>query len=208
MNVPRPALPPTALMPSLLWTLERYYRAINTGVFTEKDKLELLYGIIVELMPAGSPHEECVSLLSEFFRDRLGGEYRYREEKSIALPDTSSVPEPDFVVVAKQSYGQQPPQPVDIYFVAEVANTSLARDRTVKVQLYAQAELAEYWIINLVDRQIEVHLNPNAAQLRYGSVTTYAEADTFSSPFAGEVVVSELLPAAPPPPPVESAEEE
>lgn len=60
--------------------------------------------------------------------------------------------------------------------------------------LTEDTNLAEYWIINLVNRQIEVHLKPDPEQKLYGSVTHYRENETFTSPFAGEVVVAELLP--------------
>ena len=78
----------------------------------------------------------------------------------------------------------------------EVANSSLKDDRTVKVELYAEANLSEYWIVNLVNRQIEVHLEPNPQQTIYNSTTVYQESDSFTSPFAGEVIVAELLPDA------------
>lgn len=176
------------------WSLERYERAIEAGVFTEEDKIELLLGKIIELMPAGTPHEECVTLLAEFFRYRFGRDYRYREEKAITLPELQSAPEPDFVVVVNKPYGNDRPQPEDIHFVAEVASSSLARDRTIKVALYAEANLAEYWIVNLVNRQIEVHLQPAPEQRIYTSTNIYGESETFVSPFAGEVVVADLLP--------------
>ena len=179
-----------------LWTLERYHKAIDTGVFTEEDKIELLYGQIYHLVPAGTPHEECVSLLGEFFRYRFGREYRYREEKSISIPNSASEPEPDFVVVVNKSYAKQRPQPEDVLFLAEVSNSSLKHDREIKVELYAEANLAEYWIINLVNRSIEVYLKPSPEQKLYGSINHYKESETFTSPFAGEVVVAELLPDA------------
>jgi len=176
------------------WTLERYHRAIDNGTLTEDDKVELLYGKIADLMPAGTLHEECVNILSEFFQDKFGKEYRYREEKSIAIPDLVSEPEPDFVVVVKKSYGKNRPTPDEIHLVVEVAKSSLQKDRTIKVELYAEANLSEYWIINLVNRQIEVYLKPQPDQKLYGSVNRYKASETFISPFAGEVIVADLLP--------------
>lgn len=176
------------------WTLERYHHAIEHGTLTEDDKVELLYGKIVDLMPAGTLHEECVSILSAFFQDKFGKEFRYREEKSIAIPDLASEPEPDFVVVVKKSYSKERPAPGEVHLVVEVANSSLQKDRTVKVELYAEAKLSEYWIINLLNRQIEVHLNPQPEQKLYGSITHYGESDSFVSPFAGEIIVADLLP--------------
>lgn len=99
-------------------------------------------------------------------------------------------------VVVNKSYAAGAPLPEDVYLIAEISDSSLHKDRNVKVQLYAEAELAEYWIVNLIDRQIEVHLNPNPRRRLYGSVAIYEEGTTFTSPFAGEVVVAELLPAA------------
>ena len=102
-----------------LWSLERYEHAIETGVLTEDDKIELLHGKIIELIPAETSHEECVTLLADFFRYRFGQEFRYREEKAISLPTLTSAPEPDFVVVVNKPYGDVRPRPDDIHFVAE-----------------------------------------------------------------------------------------
>jgi len=176
------------------WTLDRYLLAIEKGIFTQEDKVELLYGKIVEIIPAGSSHEFCVTLLAKFFRRRFGEEFQLREEKSLVLANQTSLPEPDLLVVADRNFSNRKPTSEEVFLVAEVANSSLKDDRTIKVELYAEANLAEYWIINLVNRQIEVHLSPEPEQKRYGSVIHYKEADTFISPFAGEVIVAELLP--------------
>ena len=176
------------------WTVDRYHLAIDNGIFGEDDKVELIHGKIVNKMPAGAPHEECITLLAEYFRDRFGKQFRYRQEKSINLAELASEPEPDFAVVKDKKYGTYRPAITDIYLLIEVANTSLDKDRSRKAELYAQAGLPEYWIVNLADRQIEVHLQPQPEQGRYGSLITYAEQDTFTSPFAGKVTVAELLP--------------
>lgn len=187
---------PIAQRQAFFWTLERYHTAIDKEIFTEVDNLELVYGKIVELMPAGTSHEECVNLLSEFFQERFGNKYRYREEKSISLPEQASGPEPDLVVVAKKRYGKVRPTADDIHLIVEVSKSSLKYDRQVKAHLYAGANLVEYWIVNLVNREIEVYLDPKPEQNTYGSIKHYGEAEKFMSPFAGEVVVAELLPDA------------
>jgi len=167
----------TSLNWDYLWTLEKYHLAIENGTLTEDDKVELLYGKIVELMPIGTPHAECVNLLGEFFQYRFGRKYRYRQEKPVSLPNVVSEPEPDLVVVVNKKYGQAHPSPKDIHFIAEVSESSLAKDRSIKVEIYAEANLTEYWIINLVNREIEVHLNPDPEQKLYGSVTHYNVAE-------------------------------
>lgn len=182
------------LTPSYRWTTERFERAIEAGAFDEDDRIELLYATIIELTSAGADHEYCVSLLARFFRRWFSEKFQYREEKSLRLDHLASLPHPDLVVATDRDYGRERPTSKDVYLVAEVSNSSLQRDRTVKVQLYAEARLAEYWIVNLIDRQVEVHLEPNPELGIYGSVAVHSAGATFTSPFAGEVVVDEILP--------------
>jgi len=180
--------------PEFSWTLERYHEAIRKGVFTTADKIELIYGKIVELMPIGSPHSQCVTVVADFFRERFGKQYTYREEKPITITEIISEPQPDVVVTVRKDYSYGNPTPEEIFFIAEVAETSIRKDQTVKVILYAEANIKEYWIINLEKRRIEVYIDPLPEEGAYGSVNNYGEGVTFTSPFAGEVVVSELLP--------------
>lgn len=95
--------------------------------------------------------------------------------------------------VKKQSYTPNHPGESEILFIAELAQASLEKDRTVKVKLYAEADLQEYWIVNLRNRKIEVYLQPDSEQGLYASMNHYDEGATFASPFAGEVVVADLL---------------
>lgn len=181
-------------IPEFSWTLERYHEAIRKGIFTTADKVELLYGKIVNLMPIGSPHSQCVMVVADFFRERFGREYTYREEKPITITEIVSEPQPDIVVAKRKDYSLGNPEPEEIYFIAEVASSSIRTDQTIKVVLYAEAGIQEYWIINLEKRRIEVHVDPLPEEGAYGSVNNYGENSTFMSPFAGKVVVAELLP--------------
>lgn len=183
-------------LPEFRWTIERYREAIDKGLFTASDRIELLYGKIVDLTPVGSPHSHCVTLIAEFLRDRFGKAYTYREEKPVTLPATTSEPQPDVTVVKRRDYTFDNPEPADIQLVVEVASSSLDKDQTVKVMLYAEAAVAEYWIVNLLKRRGEGHLDPLPDEGAYGSVNKYGEDARFTSPFAGEVNVSDILPAA------------
>jgi len=182
-------------IPAFTWTLERYHDAIQKGIFTTADKIELLYGKIVELIPIESSHSQCVTVLADFFRDRFGKEYTYREEKPITITEMASEPQPDVVVVKKKNYSFGNPTKEEIFFIAEVADSSLHKDQTIKVALYAEANIQEYWIINLDKRRIEVHLDPFPEEGSYGSINNYGAQAVFTSPFAGEVMVEELLPS-------------
>lgn len=180
---------------TLRWTAERYRAAINAGLFKEDEPLELIDGYIIEKMPVGEPHADCLSGLLPHFILKFRKKYKFRAQDPIALADHDQ-PQPDFAVVEKKVYNRKTghPQPDDIYLLIEIAQTSLDFDRTVKVATYAAAGIAEYWIINLRDRQVEVYLRPNNGTRTYASVVHYAESETFRSPFAGPTAVSELLP--------------
>jgi len=181
-------------IPEFTWTLDRYHEAIRKGVFTTADKIELLYGKIVDKTPSGGTHAECVQMVGDFFRERFLGKFTIREEKPVTISNFESEPEPDVVVVTKKKYAPNHPTEVDIQFIAEIAQDSIRKDQTIKVVLYAEANIQEYWIINLIKRRIEVHLEPLPDEGIYGSVNNYGETSTFTSPFAGDVVVAELLP--------------
>ncbi|MEM9260071.1 MAG: Uma2 family endonuclease [Bacteroidota bacterium] len=177
-----------------LWTIERYHQAIELGVLTENDKVELLFGRLIEKMPVGSPHAACLSKINLFFHKKYMEEYDLRRENPVTLPNASE-PEPDYVVAyAKDDfYSEGHPTPPDILLLIEVSESTLYADRNIKASAYALAGIKEYWIINLNNRKIELHLNPDAEEGIYQSINHYDEDSTFASPFVGEVAVADLL---------------
>jgi Uma2 family endonuclease len=177
------------------WSLERYHNAIEAGILTENDSLELIKGKLVKKMPISEDHAYVIEFLADFFRERFGRKYRYRSENPVTFLDNSE-PEPDFVVAQKPSKSllTKHPKPADVHLIIEVAKSTVQYDRKVKGMLYAEADIAEYWIINLKSRKIEVHLSPDRDENSYETMVSYAEGESFSSPFAGEIVVADLLP--------------
>ena len=193
MTMPIASTPP---VPTALfnWTLERYQQAINCGILTEEDQLELLRGNLVTKMPVNVPHSACVKNLNRYFTPRYFDRYELITENPIALPDVDSQPEPDYVIaqLKEDNYLSGHPTVEDIFLLIEVSDSTLARDRIYKAALYAAAGISEYWIINLQENQVEVHTQPSGE--RYGTVTTHARGATFESPFNGATVVDELFP--------------
>lgn len=176
------------------WTLERYHRAIELGVLTENDKLELLFGKLIEKMPTGSPHAACLSKINLLFHRQFMEKYDLRRENPVTLPNESE-PEPDFVVayLKEDFYANGHPTPPDILIVIEVADSTIYTDRTIKSTAYALAGIKEYWIVNVNQQKLELHLQPNQDEGVYGSITHYSSADSFESPFAGLLKVSDLI---------------
>jgi len=177
------------------WSIERYHSAIRAAILTENDSLELIKGKLIRKMPTSEAHAYVVELLMEFFRDRFQKAYRYRSENPVTFIDNSE-PEPDFVVARKadkKTLGKHP-KPEEVHLIIEVAGSTLQYDRKIMGAIYAEAGIAEYWIINLKSRKIELHLSPDQEGSSYESIVSYGEADDFTSPFAGEIKVADLMP--------------
>lgn len=135
----------------LLTRLE-YEQLAAAGAF-EDERVELIEGEIWQMSPIGPDHEESVDRLTEILIRRLADRARVRTQGSMAI-GSRSVPQPDLLVLEHRSYAKE--RPTTAFLAIEVANTSLRRDRGVKAALYAQAAIPEYWIVNLVDRLVEV----------------------------------------------------
>lgn len=139
-----------------------YNQLGELGAF-EDEKIELLYGVLVPMSPTGEPHCGALVRLTELFVVKLVGRAHVRIQMPIAASDESE-PEPDLAVVPVSSdTSDHPARPL---LVIEVAQSSLAKDRGVKARLYAECRVPEYWIVNLIDRAIEVHTDPAGSSYR------------------------------------------
>ena len=155
-------------------SLTEYDHMIECGVF-EQDKqrrLEFIRGEIREMNPIGSLHEVVVDRLTEWsFENLPKGRAWVRVQNSIGLPSLESAPEPDLAWVARRDYSQGRPTADDVLLVVEVAESSLAYDCGEKAELYAAAGIADYWVVNLTERTVEVRREP--ANGRYRSLQTF-----------------------------------
>jgi Uma2 family endonuclease len=158
------------------WTRAEYDRLIDLGFFQPGEHLELLAGQLVVGEPVGSLHCTAVGLVEETLRACFGPGWVVRGQMSIALDDESE-PEPDVAVVPGTWHDYAAAHPARPVLVVEVAESSLRVDRGVKAGLYARGGINDYWIVNLVDRVLEVHRDPartvdDPFGWRYGTVTT------------------------------------
>src|SRR5437016_8061242 len=182
------------------WTRAEYDRLIDVGVFLPDERLELLGGELVVSQPQGSAHYTAIGLVKDALRVAVQPGWLVRSQGPIELDDESE-PEPDVAVTPgdRRSYSRRhPSRPV---LVVEVAESSLAFDREHKGGLYARAGLDDYWIVNLVDRVLEIYRDPGPDPSvlygwRYWSVTTLTPA-AFAVPLAfasSRIAVTDLLP--------------
>jgi Uma2 family endonuclease len=182
--------------PLFRMTLERYEQMVASGAFTEHDRVHLINGFLVAKMTQGDPH--CVS--DDLCRNAITGVlprgWFVRSDKPVTLPPNSK-PEPDHVVARGEirDYTDHSPGPADVALIVEVALSSLAEDR-MQADVYAAAAIPVYWIVNLVDRQIEVYSGPSPAG--YRSRADYREGQkvpvVIEDVEVGQVLVSDVLP--------------
>jgi Uma2 family endonuclease len=155
--------PPTTVFHR--FTVEQYKQMIREGIISENDRVELLRGEIVEKMGIGDKHAACVIRLGELLQDSFGRKVMVSPQNPLQLP--TSVPEPDVMVLKrrKDCYASRTPRPSDLYLLIEISDSSLGTDRITKSALYAEAGVPEYWIVNLIDRCVEVYRAPTAKGL-------------------------------------------
>jgi Uma2 family endonuclease len=175
--------------------IERYHRMIELGLFDSTDKVELFEGYLVSKMPQGDNHRYSIRSLSRLLFARLNPTVAIDVQLPIRIGQ--SEPEPDIAIVAPQ-VGKVTTKPTadQVYLVIEVAESSLIADRDWKLRTFAKAGIAEYWIANLVDKQIEVYTEPQNDS--YRTIRIYRPGDAVPLTVAGQTVapipVDEVLP--------------
>jgi Uma2 family endonuclease len=170
---------------------------IEAGILNEDEPIELIEGRLIVAEPQNTPHARAIELAADALRAAFGPGWRIRVQLPIAL-EPDSEPEPDVSVVAGSPRDGGHDHPSHTALVVEVADTSVRLDRTVKARVYAQGGIAEYWIVNLVARVLEVHRAPRrraGRHTRYATVTI-ARSGESAQPLAASrpVAVDDLLP--------------
>ena len=141
------------------WTRAEYEHLIEIGIFRPGEPVELMDGDLVVSEPQGTAHCTAIGLVEDALRAALPAGWFVRSQGPLALDDDSE-PEPDVALIpgARRAYAQQ--HPARPALVIEVSESSLALDRDYKGSLYARAHLDDYWIVNLIDRVVEVYRQP------------------------------------------------
>ncbi len=174
-----------------------YTRMIELGIITEGLKTELIYGEIFNNMGQSDHHGVAVEESNRLLMGIIPSPLAVRGRLPLVL--ATNIPEPDLVVCtpAKQRNGKHPTAS-DAYLVVEVSDSSLAFDRTTKLELYAANNIPEYWIVNLPDDCVEVHAQPDAGRRTYTSRIVYDRNHSVPLVVAGQpfgpVPVDALLP--------------
>ena len=146
------------------FTVEEFHKMGEAGIFSEDDRVELIDGEVLEMSPIGWRHIWCVRqlirILVRFADERTArGEHYEADVQDPILLDGYGEPQPDLVLLKDSPIGRLP-GPGEVALVVEVADTSLAFDRNVKLARYAEAGIPETWLADLIADRFEVHSEP------------------------------------------------
>ena len=160
-----------------------YERLVDLGAF-EHDPIELIGGQLIVAEPKGSEHATAVDMADDALRSALPPGWIVRVQNPLALDDESA-PEPDIAVVRGSRADYRHAHPARPALIIEVSESSLGFDRVAKGSLYARAGIVDFWIVNLVDRVLEVHRDPGADIMapygwRYMAVERFAPPSSVS----------------------------
>ena len=154
------------------FTVDEYLQMVQTGILNEDDRVELLDGEIVEMTPIGRPHAACVNTLTRLLISGLGSRVMVWAQGPIRLSEHSQ-PEPDVALLRLRpvSYRDADAEPRDVLLLVEVSDSSVRRDRELKLPLYARARIQEYWIVDVQAEEVEVYRDPSGSG--YASVQRF-----------------------------------
>ncbi len=169
--------------------VDAYHRMAEAGIFGEGDRIELIDGDLIDMAPIGQGHAAIVNGLTEALVIACAGRAIVSPQNSVRI-NRSSEPQPDLAVLRRRAdfYATgEPPGPADVLLLVEVADSSLRFDRTVKLPLYARVGIAEFWIVDLKRRVVDVYRAP--AGNGYGDAAAYRSGDRLALALAPEIVV-------------------
>jgi Uma2 family endonuclease len=144
------------------FSVKDYYRLAETGVLRPDARVELLDGRIIDMSPIGPLHGGVVKRLTRVFTRFPQGRWLLAVQDPVRLEDHSE-PQPDLMLLrpADDDYSSRHPKPEDVFLLIEVSDSTLETDREDNLPIYAQAGIAEVWIVNLIDGTLEVHREPH-----------------------------------------------
>lgn len=152
MSLTSQALPSTRL-----FTADEYHRMSEIGIISSEERVELIEGEVIAMASKKPPHVVVSELCAEYLREILNGKAHIRTQDPVRLNDLSE-PEPDIAIVVPplRRYIDKHPSPGEIFWIIEVADTTLQFDLRRKSVVYASANIQEYWVVDAIAQEVHV----------------------------------------------------
>jgi len=176
-------------------SIEDYRKLGEVGILSADSRVELIEGEIIQMAPIGVSHLWAVTRLTRFLMQAVGTRAEVSPQNAIVLPP-DSVPQPDFTLLRVPVPGKalRVPLPEDVILVVEVSDTTLRYDRGTKLRLYAQAGIAQYWIVDANKQRIENYGDPADGTYRKKSMHERGDTVAIAQLPGAIVAVSDVFP--------------
>jgi Uma2 family endonuclease len=176
------------------FTVAEYHAMAKAGILTEDDRVELIDGEIVEMVPIDWRHHSCMIRLDRLFAEAFGPTILVNARGPLQLNDLSEVT-PDIVVLRSRpdEYKVDPPKIEDVLLVVEVGDSITLVDRQMKAPLYARSGIPKLWLVDLDEDAVKVFRDPTPEGYR---TTWTARRGDRIAPLAfpaGPIAVAEIL---------------
>ena len=143
------------------WTVAEYHRMAEVGLLNEDSRVELIDGEIIEMAPIGSQHGGKVNRFIHLFSKAFGNKAIIAAQNPVVLGGYGE-PQPDIAILRwrEDYYEQGHPHAEDVLLIVEVSDSTLRYDRDIKIPLYAKNGIPEVWLLDIQNRQLEIHREP------------------------------------------------
>ncbi|MCG8332036.1 MAG: Uma2 family endonuclease [Chitinophagales bacterium] len=176
-----------------LLSVQDYHKMIEAEILSSRDHIELINGKLIEMSPSGSSHAACIDKMLAVFNRLNNLDTIIRGQNPITLGKYSE-PEPDIAIVKYTSsyYADHHPIASDVLTIIEVSDTSLEYDRNIKQALYANANIPEYWIVNIQLKEIEVYTKPGNSRYKQKMLLTLEDVVNINA-LGSTIPISQLI---------------
>lgn len=183
----------TLILEKRLISVLEYHKMGEVGIFKDDDKVELLNGEIIQISPINTKHSSHVKRITALFYSILNNNATIGIQDPVTIPELPES-EPNITISKFDAnfYADKNPHPEDILILIEVSDSTLQKDKLVKLPIYASAKIKEYWIVNLVDSCIEVYKKPNRNDYEFRQ-TFYINDEIELTDFDLKIKVSNIL---------------
>lgn len=177
-----------------LINVDEYHRMAEAGILGPNDRVELILGEILNMSPIGSKHSAIVKRVTQLFVTAFLNKAIVQIQDPIQIKDFSE-PEPDILLLKQREdfYYNQLPQPEDVFLLIEVADSTLDFDKNVKLPIYSEAGIKEYWIVDINNNQILIHSIPEGKLYKNIKIATASDHVNCSSFPNISIAVKDIL---------------
>ena len=144
------------------WSVQEYHRMSELGLLDPNERTELIHGQITLMVAKGTTHVLALRSMSRLFDALLANEAAFVSTQDPIQLDDFSEPEPDLAIVQGNfwDYAEQHPRSDQVHLIVEIADSTLKRDCEIKDKIYSQAGIADYWVLDVKNRQLHIFRNP------------------------------------------------